>query len=156
MLQSMMAEKKMRLDYDFHLKGPDMKGELKGSDPWPKGEEHGILDRKEIEKIKEQARREAARSNEEFKRALREMEKAYTDQNRHQQGPVKGKQVEALRRQLERLEREKAELARQIEQLERNDNPFDEQDGDKDVLNPQPEELQEDKGAGDIKEGTTP
>jgi chromosome segregation ATPase len=91
---------------------------------------HG-MDAREMERIKEQAKREAARAADLAKPAAVDAEKAArADQKRRTNRNFnKGsqKQLDELRRQLEILEREREKLGRQIEQLERQQEQLDEQ-----------------------------
>src|SRR5882724_1336212 len=88
-------------------------------------------DTKEIEKIKEQAKREAARAAGPAKRAALDAEKvARAEQKRQTRRDFKEgsqKQLAELRKQLEILEREREKLEHQIEELERNQEQLDEQ-----------------------------
>ncbi len=88
-------------------------------------------DPKEIEKIKEQAEREALRAVDQAKRATAEVERAVkAEQKRPASRKIKEgsqKQLEALQKQLEMLEREREKLDRQIEKLEQEREQLDEQ-----------------------------
>ena len=125
MLESLLAQKKMKTDGEFDVKWPEAKMDLKDLD---KLKERGLIDQKELEKIKEQARREAARATEEVRRAARENQKAGAEQKRQQRGDIQEssqRQIEALRHQLEHLERQKEALGRQIERLEHDRQKFE-------------------------------
>jgi hypothetical protein len=120
MLESLLGDKKMN-EGELHLHWPEGKWDLKGPAKLKEGTH--LINPQEIEKIKEHAKREAARATEEVKRAAREMQKARVEQNRQARGQVKEaseKQIEALRRQMEHLDRQKEELGRQIERLQRD------------------------------------
>ena len=115
-----------------------------------------MISPKEVEKIKQQAQREAARAVDQAqrdaaravdqaKRATAEIEKSVkAEQKRQNNWKIKEgsqKQLEALRKQLEMLEREREKLDRQIEELERDREQLDEQrDEDQTGGDPQPEE----------------
>jgi uncharacterized protein (DUF342 family) len=83
-----------------------------------------MLDPKEIEKITEQAKREAARAAvdaEKFGRAeqKRQIKRGFKEGSQ--------KQLDELHKRLEMLEREREKLEHQIEVLERNQEQLDEQ-----------------------------
>src|SRR5881394_1247005 len=90
-----------------------------------------MLDPKEIEKITEQAKREAARAADKAKRAAVDAEKFGRAEPKRQikRGFKEGsqKQLDELHKRLESLEREREKLERQIEELERNQEQLDEQ-----------------------------
>jgi hypothetical protein len=82
----------------------------------------------EIEKIKEQATREARRAVEQAKRATAEVEKAHQASQTEAAKKLKAdsqRQVEDLRRQVEALERQQEKLKREIERLEQDQEDFD-------------------------------
>ena len=88
------------------------------------------LDAKEMEKMKEQAMREAARSFDLSKRAAVDAEKVAREQKRQTRRVFKEgskKHLDELRKQLEILDRKREELDRQIEELERQQEQSDEQ-----------------------------
>ena len=148
MVQSLMAQPGPRPGHpEFHLKGlAEQDGkferkEIEKNEEFARRQEEfarkqmeiakgQALDPKEIEKIKDFAKREAMRGVEEAKRATREAERAVADQQRQTRDMVKEgsqKQLEALRKHQEALKREMERLNRQIEQLERNRKHLDEQ-----------------------------
>lgn len=91
---------------------------------------HHALSSEEIEKIKEQAKHEAARAADQVKRAVDAEKIARTEQKRQTKRNFKDgsqKQLDELRKQLEILEREREKLDRQIEELERSQELLEEQ-----------------------------
>jgi len=87
----------------------------------------------EIEKIKEQAEREARRAIEQARRATAEFEKARKSDQRQAVEKLKAdsqRHLEDLRRQVEALERQREKLDREIERLEQDQEDPDEQDED--------------------------
>lgn len=137
------------LMHQLHPKG--------GADFQLKLEKDGTIDRKEIakiealaqqhadyalkvhphgiEKIKEQAERDAKRAAEHAKRATAEVEKAHKAEQKQSKRSLKAdsqKQLDALRKQIEALERQKDELDRQIDRLERDQDKLEDQDEDSD------------------------
>jgi len=89
------------------------------------------MDAKEIEKIKERAKQEAAHAIDQVKRAAVDAEKVARAEQKRQtrrnfkEGPQR--QLDELRKRLEVLDREREKLGRQIEELERNQEQLDEQ-----------------------------
>jgi len=94
------------------------------------GRKHELNER-EIEKIKERAKRESARAADLAKRAGGDAEKIAREQ-KHQIRPkfkVGSKtHLDYLRQQLEILDRQREELEHQIEELERNQEQLDQQE----------------------------
>jgi hypothetical protein len=90
-----------------------------------------VIEPDEIEKIKEQAKHEAARAAAQAKRAAVQAEKAAKFEQTQQTTPEfkdgQKTQLEALRKQLEMLERERKKLDRQIERLQRDQEKLNEQ-----------------------------
>jgi hypothetical protein len=88
-------------------------------------------DTKEVENMKEHARRENARAADQAKRAAVDAERgARTEQKRQTKRIFKEgsqKQLDELHKRLEMLEREREKLEHQIEVLERNQEQLDEQ-----------------------------
>jgi hypothetical protein len=105
---------------------------------------------RDVEKIKEQAKREAARAGEETKRATKEIEKARkldAERRSGKRGEALGKQLEALEKQREILERQMEKLQHQIEELHQNQEQLDEeqeldveQDGPEKEIAPPPQQ----------------
>jgi beta-lactamase regulating signal transducer with metallopeptidase domain len=90
-------------------------------------------DVKEIEKIKEHAKHEAARAVSQVKRAADAEKVARAEQKRQtRRGFKEGsqKQLDDLRKQLEMLDRKREELEHQIEELERNEEQLDQQENE--------------------------
>ena len=108
------------------------RGERPGHPEWHLKD--GMTNPKEIEKMKEYAKREAARAAEEAKRASREAERVWKAEPRRQLHAKfkeeSQKQLEAMRKQLENLEREKERLREQIERLEQERQQLDEQESE--------------------------
>jgi beta-lactamase regulating signal transducer with metallopeptidase domain len=95
------------------------------------------IDPKQLEKMQQDAERNAARASEEAKRATRETLRALEELKKSSADAKAGKrkmkdgpqmQIEALRRQMESLERERERLGRQIEKLQREQEQLDESD----------------------------
>lgn len=101
------------------------------------------LDAKEIEKIKEHAKHEAARAVEQAKRAAADVEKvARAEQKRQTKRDFRQgsrKQLDELHKQREILDRERERLHRQIEELDRKQEQLNEE------LERQQEELKEEQ-----------
>jgi beta-lactamase regulating signal transducer with metallopeptidase domain len=130
----------------FHLKGPDVKIDVKELERMKELDKKRVeIDRqqmikpREIEQIKERAKRDAARAVEDAKRATKEHERlTRIEPKRQARERVREghqQQLEALRKALEHLEREKEKLSRQIEQLERSQDSLEEQLDQLDELN---------------------
>ncbi len=85
----------------------------------------------EIEKVREQAKQEAAHATDQVKRAAVDAEKAArAEQKRQTRRNFKEgsqRQLDELRKRLEVLDREREKVGRQIEELERNQDQLDEQ-----------------------------
>lgn len=126
--------------FEYHLKVPN-KYELEHQKHLEHSLKHAIPDQKEIERIKEKAKREAERAVEESKRAGRAAGAAARADSKRLNAKQKEQfeqQLQGLRRQLETLERQRNTLDRQIERLERDREKLeegDEQDEDQDEQN---------------------
>jgi len=141
MIDSLVNQQNPKGRADFHLKA----------------EKDGMVDRKEIarieafakqqaelewkinpqkiEKIKEQAERDAKRAVEQAKRATAEVEKARKADQKQAERMLKAdsqRQLEELQKQIEALERQREKLDREIERLEQDQEELDEQDEDSD------------------------
>jgi len=90
------------------------------------------MDEREIDKIKEQAKREAARAADHVKRAAVDAEKIARAEQKRQTKRVfregSQKQLDELRKRLESLEREREKLEHQIEELERNQEQLEDEE----------------------------
>ena len=137
MVESLMA-RGYGSQYPYHLRpSPDIVGpmdrkeiaELQARHKADMARKHE-LEAKEIDKMKERARHEAARAVDQAKRAAVDAEKiARAEQKRQPRRIFKEgsqKQLDDLRKRLEILEREREMLEHQIEELERNEEQLDE------------------------------
>ena len=104
------------------------------------------LDARDIEKIKEHAKREAARAADQVKRSSEDAEKIARGEKRRQTKRIfkegSHKQLDELHKRLEMLERERDQVEHQIEELERNQEQLDQQENeeqDNDVQSETPE-----------------
>ena len=87
-----------------------------------------LMNARNIEGFKEQAKRQAARAADQAKRA--EARNAIAEQKHQRRRELKDgpqRQLDELRKQLEALEREREKVEHQIEELERQQEQLDEQ-----------------------------
>jgi hypothetical protein len=126
MVHELMAQRDPKhANFDFHLKRSPDEGalmELK--------EREKMRAMRDVERMKEAAKREAARADEEVKRATKEVEKSRkldAERRSGKRGEALGKQLEALERQRETLERQMEKLQHQIEELQQNREELDEE-----------------------------
>ena len=92
------------------------------------------MDEREIERIKEHAKHEAARAADQVKRASEDAEKIARGEKRRQTKRIfkegAHKQLDELHKRLEMLERERDQVEHQIEELERNQEQLDQQENE--------------------------
>ena len=138
MLESLMNQQNPKGRSDFQLKFEDGmidRKEMARIEAFAKqqAEVARRINPQEIERVKEQAKREASRATEQAKRATAEVEKVRKANQKEAVRRLKEdsqRQLEALRRQVEALERQREKLDREIERLEEDQDNLDEQDDD--------------------------
>jgi hypothetical protein len=143
MVNSMMNQQNLKGRSDFQLKlekdGMIDRKEMARIEALAKQQaDLARINPQEIEKIKEQAERDAKQAVEQAKRTAAEVEKVRNEKAHEadQQQAVRKlkadseRQLEALRRQSEALERQREKLDREIERLEQDQDELDEQDAD--------------------------
>ena len=150
MVTSLMNQQNQKGRSDFQLKlekdGMIDRKELARIEGWAKQQaDLAKINPQDIEKIKEQAKREASRAVEQAKRATADVEKAKAEK-RQAVRKVKAdsqRQLEDLRRQAEALERQREKLDREIERLEQDREDLDNQDDDSADIGTDPGESRE-------------
>jgi len=150
MVESLLAQRGMQPgEPPYHLKGPFEKNgtidrkEIEKSRALPRPE--AMIDRQQLDRIKELAERQAKMAGEQAKSAARAAEKALKQsqkwQSRSKSKDAMQGQLQALHQRLERLEREKEELDRQIDALEQNQDQEEiDENQDEPPSEPQPEQ----------------